>query len=265
MQQNANFMIPDKYRTIYRTKKNAEIKFSFGKEFDKNNVIGKSNLEKLFLINPSFESLEYYPFIINGESVKCSFSPEVVNSVKEPGDLDEDLFLMATPVCCYFENFSGWIYSAKNEWNSIVEKTSEDFPILKLGSIYKMAVKPIANELGSNHKTELFINKEHMLFHTCEDLVNFYNKNPSANANNDLFKENKNFTRLESWDLEFMIISIQEPFICKNVDFDQLKTTTRGGTLVQPIQIIGVDKEKIGWIPITLSRVRYGIEVVNEI
>ena len=251
-----SFMLQEHNLKIYKTKSDVKLNVGFGKLFDDDGFLGEESLKKLFSLDCDTDKIESYPLLITGDAKYVKIKKETLTKLNSD-NISDDLELKAVPVSFYFENLNGWIFLEENESLEMkIEETGELFQLPEVGSIYQMTTGSIKKELGENYPADLMIPFSHELFLTEQDLQNYY-------LNSDF--NNKNYVRFNGWTMEFMLVSMGEPFITETAELDQLKTSKRGGLVIQPIQILGVKEEKLGWIPLTLARARFGLNLTKGI
>jgi hypothetical protein len=239
-------MFEAKYRKIHRTKKSETLKFSFEKAFNEKRELTVHGMEKLICeLDPRVEKISCYKFLITGDVELLTYSEELINQMPEL----RNQTACALPVCFYYENTSGWIYfDAINEISKSIEPTSEEFPSIEAGKLYVMIKSKIPDDLGAAWNADLQISNVEIF--DSEELIR--EKYENGNLEITPFKT-------LTWDVEFAAIELGELFVCKNYNFDRICTSNRSGTLVLPIKVLGMSNFFSGWIPLTPSRIRYGL------
>jgi len=259
-----DFILSKDQTKIYKTKPGVSLKCSFLKSFE-NGVIENHHLKNIIMLGAEHDKVSCHPFLILGEPIPCKFSDEIMESVKDK-DISNILNIKAVPVCFYYENLHGWFYVTDSEWESKIEETKEEFIMPKIGGLYKFARKNLKSELGEDYPANIMLPSDVTLFHSEKDLRLRYDNDKGKPLKDYRFSDSEKpvFTTVKGWDFEFMFLNFSKPFLCTNSDIDQLKTSLRGGVIIQPTQIIAVDREAMGWFPLTLSRARYAMELIKE-
>lgn len=261
-----SFMIDEKYDKILKIK--SAIKFSFVEGFNKKTYeIEPDNLKDLCQIDPAKDSVDCLKTLIIGDAFTVTCSDELYNSIPEKDKKKEiDKKLTVFPICIYHESIHGFAYFTKEDFEnfsakivktSMLEPTTETFYIPRVGDCCKLVRKKIQEEIGEKFKTQIFFPHSLELHQEEEDLVSYYDGKKTVSTCLNVGEWNSS--------LEFMILKFGNPFKTVNRDLDYVSTAERGGTTIQPVQVAVVGKEAVGWIPLTTSRIRYGIELIKKI
>lgn len=244
---NDQFMIPKERAQIYRSE--TLFRFSFEQEFDINGFFHKENIDRIKIIQPDLDKIDSYPILMLDDPRPCQIHPEVLKSHSVDPDFPWTTYF-AIPICVFFGNYFIWLYLTEEEYKTefVFRKIDEVYNIPKKGELFKLVKNSIKQDIGMQYKADINIDSKYYLpiFDDPEEAWSHYCSKP-VKYNNLNFKQ------------EFTILEFAKPFYNPH-DMDSLQTENRGGTYVQPIKILAIDPEKIGWIAISVSRARYCME-----